>query len=595
MIRFLRSRLGGDRGVAMPLVIGITSVLMILITTAVVTSVNGIRQSSTTANWSGALGAAYAGVEEYQSRLTVDPSYWTWGDPASPFVTASSSTVKKPAQANPAFGLGSAGSWSTVPGSSERAEFRYQVDNSRYASAGVLRLQSTGRVGGEIRTILADLKQDGFINYLYFTDFEIQDPVYSNKSTTECRTYAWAWSNRTKTRKDACGTISFGGNDILEGPVHSNDTMLICKATFKQQVTTGYKRTTAGNLYSSDGCGNGQSPSFEKSKPTSTDLLPVPESNTAMKKETRADLKDSDVPRPGCLYTGPTKITLLADGFVTVRSPFTKATQVTGDPARGAVANAQCGNIANIQSAEGDTFKLPENNLIYVQNVPVDSTRNPNYSVSNSAQDKACTVRYGSNNRNYASNGIGYPIDQNEDVPFSDSEKMSYGCRNGDVFIEGTIRGNTTVAAENYIYITGDIRRQVPSEDILGLVGDNAVWVYNPMDGNTPMKDNNQKGRTIEAAILSVNHTFGVQNHDLGSRNRGELRVTGSIAQRFRGPVGMGTSDGTITTGYKKVYKYDEALLKKAPPKFLNPVTTSYGVTTWIEVDRAVNSDGSAR
>ena len=28
------------------------------------------------------------------------------------------------------------------------------------------------------RSIVADLKQDGFIDYLYFTNYETQDPAY---------------------------------------------------------------------------------------------------------------------------------------------------------------------------------------------------------------------------------------------------------------------------------------------------------------------------------------------------------------------------------------------------------------------------------
>ncbi len=77
-----------------------------------------------------------------------------------------------------------------------------------------------------------------------------------------------------------------------------------------------------------------------------------------------------------------------------------------------------------------------------------------------------------------------------------------------------------------------------------------------------------------------------VQNYDVGG-NRGTLTVTGAIAQKFRGIVRSGSN------GYAKNYLYDERLRYTAPPKFLSPVTTTYGVTVWIEVGKAFNGDGT--
>jgi hypothetical protein len=93
--------------------------------------------------------------------------------------------------------------------------------------------------------------------------------------------------------------------------------------------------------------------------------------------------------------------------------------------------------------------------------------------------------------------------------------------------------------------------------------------------------------RTIEAAILSVQHTFIVQNYDLGAR-MGTLTVTGAIAQKFRGPVALGSS-----SGYAKSYAYDSRLKYMAPPKFLSPVSTTYGVSEIVEVKTAFKPDGS--
>ena len=94
-------------------------------------------------------------------------------------------------------------------------------------------------------------------------------------------------------------------------------------------------------------------------------------------------------------------------------------------------------------------------------------------------------------------------------------------------------------------------------------------------------------GREIDAAIISVQHSFLVQNYSRGG-DRGTLTVKGSIAQAHRGIVRNGSN------GYIKAYAYDTRLRYLAPPKFLSPVTTSYGVTTQTEVKAAFTSTGAA-
>ena len=56
-----------------------------------------------------------------------------------------------------------------------------------------------------------------------------------------------------------------------------------------------------------------------------------------------------------------------------------------------------------------------------------------------------------------------------------------YDCRAGDVYIKGTMSGQMTIAADNFIYVTGDLTYKDKAIDVLGLVGNNAVFVYNPV------------------------------------------------------------------------------------------------------------------
>lgn len=596
-LRNLRLRLQqhpDERGIALVSVIGATAVLAILVTAAVAFSIGGLRKSADDQDWNAALAAAYAGVEEYQSLVSNDPSYVRFGNAASPFTTptlanpgadpTTVSTVSTPPNPNPAFDVGVGGAWAPVAGSDDRASYRYEVDNSQYSTAGIVRLRSTGKVGETTRSVIASLKQKGFVEFVYFTNFETEDP-YSD--TSNCNRYKW------NGRPSGCEDIKFDNGDVIDGPAHSNDTMLICTATFKGAVTTESPARSGGRYY--DLGGSGCSPTFEKGVPTRAGHIEMPPTNSQLKKETRTDLSASDVPSPGCLYTGPTRIEFLSNGRMKVWSPWTRVTRVAGATPTSGSTPPECGNISQLNSAAGAEIPVPPNNVVFVQNVPAQragwgTVQDPNYSASEPSGIR-CTAGYVREGwltvYRPQANGVGFPK-SNESAPES-----AYGCRNGDLFVQGTLQGKTTLAAENFIYVTGDLTYADPQRDVLGLVGMNAVYVWNPVGSSGCLSGYCNSNRTINAAILSVAHTFMVQNYDRVGY-RGELRVTGSIAQKYRGPVGRGTVT-SINHGYKKVYKYDTRFKYMAPPKFLAPVSSTYGVTNWVETTPALRADGSFR
>jgi hypothetical protein len=577
-----------DEGMALVMVLSVTAVLTVFLTAALAYTVGTAQKASTDDNWNAALAAAYAGIEEYQSRIAEDPSYVKYGNPAAPFSSSSSLVLPAGALENEAFGIGENGAWATVSGSGGTSEYRYEVDTEQYFDTGNVRLRSTGRVGDETRSIVATLKQQGFIDFLYFTDYEIQDPSVFTQPAG-CQAYWWA----TRKNLSDCKEIAFGASDVINGPTHSNDSMRVCGGTFKGPVTTGWNDPT-GKFYrkvNSSNSATGCTATFTlPGYPTYSPTVSMPPTNSALKREVRTDLTEEDVPRPGCLYTGPTTIAFAADGTVTVRSPWTKATRVAGDPAASGEAPDACGALAALGSSAGATFALPENNVIYVQNVPT-SPSDPNYwapdvlptgltckGIAASASVDPDDVPDG--------NGIGFPRANEK------SADTAYGCRNGDVFVQGTLDGSLTLAAENYVYVTGDIRYEDANDDMLGLVGNNAVWVWNPVtSGGSSLIGNS--GRRIDAAILSVAHTFQVQNYETGGA-RGTLTVNGAIAQKYRGTVGT-SSGNTLASGYAKNYQYDPRFKTTAPPKFLSPTSTTYGVNVWVEVSPAFDGAGRVR
>jgi hypothetical protein len=184
------------------------------------------------------------------------------------------------------------------------------------------------------------------------------------------------------------------------------------------------------------------------------------------------------------------------------------------------------------------TMQLPPNGVIYVEN---DATQG------------GCTAGYDRNN---------------------DYSSQQPGC--GDIWIKGAYSADMTIAADNDIVINGHLDRNDPGL-LLGLIANNFVRVYHPVSDDC---QNNTAGwiqnLRIQAAILALNHSFIVDNWSCGPPT-GDLSVDGAIAQKFRGPVGTG-SGGSIATGYRKDYEYNDRLRYREPPYFLDPVQAAWRI-----------------
>jgi len=160
----------------------------------------------------------------------------------------------------------------------------------------------------------------------------------------------------------------------------------------------------------------------------------------------------------------------------------------------------------------------------------------------------------------------------------------------GNLEVKGSYSVNVTLTAENDIVIMDDISRPAgtpPSPDaLLGLISKNFIRVHHPVTGCGTRGCNfldgcsNASGGpgsiTIDAAILSLNHSFVTDNWHCGA-NLGTLTVRGAIAQKFRGAVGRGTA------GYTKNYSYDTRLRYRSPPKFLDPVQAAWRIQSYTE------------
>ncbi|MGC1850894.1 MAG: hypothetical protein WA687_00480 [Solirubrobacterales bacterium] len=147
--------------------------------------------------------------------------------------------------------------------------------------------------------------------------------------------------------------------------------------------------------------------------------------------------------------------------------------------------------------------------------------------------------------------------------PFTASYSTSTKC--GTAMVKGDYESDLTIAAANDIIVMDDLEQTEDGQGILGLIANNFVRVWHPCgSGNV--------GLTIDAAILSIDHSFIVDHYDCGS-SLGTLTVNGAISQKFRGPVG--TTGGT---GYIKNYNYDDRLRYMEPPSFLDPIKPSWHI-----------------
>jgi Tfp pilus assembly protein PilX len=453
-----------------------------------------------------AYAAAEAGINYYMFRLGQNNAFWTDCDQ----VPAPNSTEPNPVNLEGATTL----RWRNVPSTTNQYAIELIAQNGVTptgnwctpgataaaslldSASGTMQIRSTGRVGNVRRSVVATLRRSGFLDYLYFTDYETQDPQVTGSSAI-CNVY------RRDGRSNSCSTIVFASDDAVNGPFHTNDDIVVCGTPDFGRTTADQVEVQAPNNGWAAGCGGGAAPNFKGTYKEGAKHLDMPASNTALK----------DVALPANLYTGTTQITLKSSGLMDVTN---NGSTTYNKP-------------------------WPANGVLYVQN------------------GASCTASYS--------------------APQTYTEPSS--C--GNVYVKGTYDRSLTIGAQRDIIVTNSITRS--GNYLLGLVANTFIRVYHPVNSSCGDTTSGPYGPsigsiTIDAAILSVGHSFIVDNYDCGSP-RGTLTVNGAIAQTYRGPVGQGGS--SITHGYVKNYNYDDRFKVANPPYFLDPVQSSWRTVRFTE------------
>jgi hypothetical protein len=485
-------------------------------------------------NQKQAYEAAKAGLDDYAYHLHTDNGYW-----------AKCTNVEEPGVKNAVNQQGSTANFRYVPGNSGE---RYAIElipatgqtkcnpenivtatttmlETLGAMKGTFRIRSVGFAGKAKASITASFRPASFLDYVYFTQLETSDPVtYGSEAAIE-----GAYKQCSKTIKAGrtsttipnsggqyCRTISFVHGDTINGPLHTNDALVICNdpvfgrtASDPIEVSApplGWYSTNDSILNAGSNCSG--NPTFTGTYRTNSPALIPPATNSQLSTIAEAKFRFKNQVRI-CL-SGTT---------MTVNSSISSGETCT------------TGGTVLYSGA------IPSNGVVYIAS-------------------GTCTGAY---------------------TPFEAIYPTTSEC--GNVYVHGEYSGQLTIAAENDIIIDGNLKKSGegmlgliannfirvyhPFENVIVGTGRNQrTECRNKVGSIENMK--------IDAALLAINHSFIVDNYDCGEP-LGTLNVFGAISQKYRGAVG--TSGGT---GYLKNYVYDDRLHTVEPPSFIEPVQSDW-------------------
>lgn len=524
----LRRRLRAEGGFTMLIVLGVLTVTMLL-TAAVFVAVQG-DTALTRGDLDGkrAYAAAQAGVQAYLYQLNTNSSNSAWWETCSN--DTSGGTPGAPTQLPvPGTTTGVQYSFTPVP----VAPYTQCSTSSPVASlidptTGTLRIAVTGYSGTgsstATRTIVASFRTLSPLAFLWYTVYETKDSTLSGASNC-----AQFYYNNPSLAQDNNCAITWAPGDHMNGPMYTQDQFLVgagnpasTEATFgrnSQDVIASQVPTTGtDDICASSNCQHDPN-ILGTREPNVSPQVPLPSRNSNLL---------TDATNHNGVYNGTLTLTIsntTASGFL-----------CTG------TTSSTCSAITPIN--------LVTNPIIYATTV----------------SGATCT----GDSAHYAPDNVSYSQVTSSSSPV----RGAYlgGC--GDVYVTGTYSTPMTIAsADDIVVTTGGFKNSTdvdgttsPSGSATaGLVANQYVRVMHTCSGNPAV--------TIDAAILTLQHSFFVDNYDCGGAPSTYLSVHGAIAQYFRGIVALEGSGG-----YLKDYNYDDRLAVLLPPYLFDLQNTQWAV-----------------
>jgi Tfp pilus assembly protein PilX len=535
-----------DRGAAMIMVLGMMSIMTVVVAAALAYATTVAPQVSRDENWQAALAAAQAGVDDYLAKLNRTDAYAQTVDCANVALKGPKAETN-----SCGWNSSTAPGWVAVQaGKPEAGKFHYDVNTANFWKDGSVWVESTGKVRGVSRTIQVRVARGGSTDFLYYTDFEDADPQnlvayppggskslatggakydVCGKSGPTLATY-W-WQGGTRVNSSYCQEIQFAGNDVLDGDVHFNDSPLMSSAGgTRPRFLKGYEVADPNCTEAAgrpDASGIGTNAGDGKCWRSTSSTNPYVGTAGARPALTLylPDNSDKFATYPGCNYYGDTRIRFNSNGTMTVWNTTSSGKNLKGP---GSAASLNCGNAAQFipasgkkYPAAGQTIPVPEDLVIYVQastsgsaactpgqivnGTTSGSTANDQipvgvgtafsdvddisyYNPASSAFTTTKRWKYSTTTKKWAlDTGYTNPT-LGTVVPNNDAHPQTFDCGLGNVYIEGTVKGRVTIAAQNNVIITGDLAINSTTKgntaigpDMVGLVAANSVVIYHPV------------------------------------------------------------------------------------------------------------------
>lgn len=380
------SRVRSEEGFTLAAVM-LGMLLMSLTLAGTVAAVNGdINLTNRDLDRKQAYEAAQAGIAEYAFHLSSDTNYWTkcTSVPAPNAVNQVGSTAKRRA----------------VPGSDDASYAIELIPRTGRSSCsttdpvgsmletgtsgqagGTFRIRVTGYAGDTQQSVVATFKRASFLDYVYFTQLETSDPVTYGYTTqaaidgvnSQCtKTIAEGrYSNSIPgTNGNYCDTIVFASAERIDGPLHTNDALMICGSpTFGRSIADVIEVSSPPTGWYK-ACSNNDSPNFVGSFMTNAAVLTPPPTNASLAQIAQAAHRYSgqvtlelsgtsyringgsykSIPSNGVIYVGNST----SGACSTAYSPFTATYP----------SSSSCGNVLISGNYSGKLTIAAENDII---------------------------------------------------------------------------------------------------------------------------------------------------------------------------------------------------------------------------------------
>ncbi|MFY9469562.1 MAG: hypothetical protein WAP37_05555 [Solirubrobacterales bacterium] len=572
----LASRLRSQRGFAM--IPAITAVFVgSLISLGAWTAASSDIRLQQTDRWQKrAYTAAQTGLADYVQRLAANSNYWSYCDQ-----DPQSSTTRLAGINDRDVGTGSGApprSWLPAPAFDsvdDRAmTYQYTIDllpNPGYATCkdeanraitminpanGTFRVRVTGRAGPPVptsatinpdpanpsvfvarnaasvkqwrelrwkrRSVVADFRRRGFLDFAYFTDIEGQDPPLQPDpawAAVNCNVWYRGVNGRpaNATGSDQCVELVFLASDRINGPFHTNDSIYARNgATFgtpsgNDRIEISADSTQCPVRGAATGSCGTTSPNFQGTYIDGAAVLELPEANEEL--QVYGEATD------GMSKTGKTRIVMKSNGRLDITN--NGITQVDVNP--------------------------PANGVIYVKS------------------GVGC-IQYNIN-QNYWNP----PACGTVEVQGTYTVPLTIAAEADIVITDDVVKASTAPNAVLGLIANDYVRvRHVTNGDS----GGDRPYNSCTNTGGAP------RVNVIEAAILAIKHSFMVDQWACGN-NLGTLTVRGALTQKYRGAVGR--TGGSSSNGYTKDYNYDYRLRYLTPPFFLTPSLTGWRISRYRE------------